>query len=208
MLIDYFSKRLQPATTMVGHKYDLIVEDSEVKNEFRDEPEQPVATSFVTAWWKQLLCNLLAAFVGAGLTLVATRGFSIPQSNSSTSVALTQPAADLAMSTTTTTATVTETITQTIATTSTSIGTRTKTITADLSQSTENGEEIKALIPDPLADNPLAGQVLDCGYTPEDARAKGCVYDVMMQDWVPEPCYDAVLTERYLSQGNWTSTLR
>ncbi len=52
--------------------------------------------------------------------------------------------------------------------------------------------------------NMLAGKILDCGYSPEEARAKGCVYDVMMQDWVPEPCYDSVLTERYLAQGNWT----
>ncbi|KAH0837273.1 hypothetical protein AYO21_09980 [Fonsecaea monophora] len=50
----------------------------------------------------------------------------------------------------------------------------------------------------------LTGQILDCGYNPEEARAKGCVYDVMMQDWVPEPCYDPILTERYLAQGNWT----
>jgi len=52
--------------------------------------------------------------------------------------------------------------------------------------------------------NPLTGKILDCGHTPAEARAKGCVYDVMMQDWVPEPCYDGVLTERYLAEGNWT----
>ncbi|KAL6247648.1 hypothetical protein RBB50_004996 [Rhinocladiella similis] len=52
--------------------------------------------------------------------------------------------------------------------------------------------------------NPLAGIVLDCGYSPAEARAKGCVYDVMMQDWVPEPCYDGLLTERYLARGNYT----
>lgn len=52
--------------------------------------------------------------------------------------------------------------------------------------------------------NMLAGTILDCGYSPEEARAKGCVYDVMMQDWVPEPCYDSVLTEKYLAEGNWT----
>jgi len=56
------------------------------------------------------------------------------------------------------------------------------------------------------AENPsnLVGKILDCGGSPADARAKGCVYDVMMQDWVPEPCYDAVLTEKYLAEGNWT----
>ncbi|KIW16561.1 hypothetical protein PV08_03749 [Exophiala spinifera] len=52
--------------------------------------------------------------------------------------------------------------------------------------------------------DPLEGVVLDCGWSPEEARAKGCVYDVMMQDWVPEPCYDGLLTERYLARGNYT----
>lgn len=50
----------------------------------------------------------------------------------------------------------------------------------------------------------LAGKILDCGHSPEEARAAGCVYDVMMQDWVPEPCFDEVLTERYLAEGNYT----
>jgi len=50
----------------------------------------------------------------------------------------------------------------------------------------------------------LAGRVLDCGHSPKEARAAGCVFDVMMQDWVPEPCYDEVLTERYLVEGNYT----
>ncbi|KEF57288.1 uncharacterized protein A1O9_05205 [Exophiala aquamarina CBS 119918] len=50
----------------------------------------------------------------------------------------------------------------------------------------------------------LLGKILDCGHSFEEARAKGCVYDVMMQDWVPEPCYDPVLTERYLAEGNYT----
>jgi len=53
-------------------------------------------------------------------------------------------------------------------------------------------------------DDELHGAVLDCGHSPEEARAQGCVYDVMMQDWVPEPCYDPVLTERYLAEGNYT----
>ncbi|KAK5051617.1 hypothetical protein LTR84_003269 [Exophiala bonariae] len=52
--------------------------------------------------------------------------------------------------------------------------------------------------------NPLAGKILDCGGNPQEAREKGCVYDVMMQDWVPLPCYDEVLTEKYLAEGNWT----
>ncbi|KAK3177735.1 hypothetical protein Dsin_033214 [Dipteronia sinensis] len=49
-----------------------------------------------------------------------------------------------------------------------------------------------------------AGTILDCGSNPAEARAKDCVYDVMMQDWMPRPCYDEKLSERYLATGNWT----
>jgi len=44
----------------------------------------------------------------------------------------------------------------------------------------------------------------ECGGTPEEARANGCVYDVMMQLWTPPECMDAPLSERYLEAGNWT----
>jgi hypothetical protein len=43
-----------------------------------------------------------------------------------------------------------------------------------------------------------------CGSTPTEARALGCVYDVMMQDWTPAECYDSILTEKYLASNNWT----
>eukprot|EP00249_Psilotum_nudum_P034443 c53501_g1_i1 orf=306-896(+) len=49
-----------------------------------------------------------------------------------------------------------------------------------------------------------AGTILDCGQTPDEARAKDCVFDVMMQDWMPRPCYDEAISERYLKAGNWT----
>ena len=58
-----------------------------------------------------------------------------------------------------------------------------------------------------ISPNMLVGTILDCGGNPSEARAKGCIYDVMMQDWVPEPCYDSVLTERYLANHNWTMKL-
>lgn len=48
------------------------------------------------------------------------------------------------------------------------------------------------------------GRIHECGHTPEEARAKGCVFDVMMQDWMPSACYDRALSERYLATGNWT----
>lgn len=44
----------------------------------------------------------------------------------------------------------------------------------------------------------------ECGSTPDEARANGCVYDVMMQLWTPPECMDTPLSERYLEAGNWT----
>ena len=55
-------------------------------------------------------------------------------------------------------------------------------------------------------DDPTKGldQIQHCGGNFEEARALGCVYDVMMQLWMPPACYDSVLTERFLADGNWT----
>jgi len=46
--------------------------------------------------------------------------------------------------------------------------------------------------------------IKDCGYDAASARAKGCVFDVMMQLWMSPECYDGTLSERYLAAGNWT----
>lgn len=43
-----------------------------------------------------------------------------------------------------------------------------------------------------------------CGGTPDEARAAGCVFDVMMQLWTPPECMDTSLSERFLEAGNWT----
>ncbi|KIV79957.1 hypothetical protein PV11_07496 [Exophiala sideris] len=47
-------------------------------------------------------------------------------------------------------------------------------------------------------------EIQSCGYNAEEARAKGCVFDVMMQLWTPADCYDQVLSDRFLAEGNWT----
>src|SRR5436309_1479590 len=57
---------------------------------------------------------------------------------------------------------------------------------------TAPAEEAKA----PLSDASLA--ISDCGYTPDEARSKGCIFDVMMQLWTPPACYDGKLSERFL----------
>ncbi|KAJ9606169.1 hypothetical protein H2200_009130 [Cladophialophora chaetospira] len=166
-----------------GHRYEPVNEGDDVADDAQDtstliakegadikQAPQHTSRTVVISWWKFLLCNLLAAVVGAGATfLIARFCFSgIQPSGSSTAVVAASPAP------------------------TSSAGVALPTL------STEHKEE------DLAKPNPLTGKVLDCGYSPEEARAKGCVYDVMMQDWVPEPCYDEVLTKKYLAEGNWT----
>lgn len=43
----------------------------------------------------------------------------------------------------------------------------------------------------------------DCGHSPEEARAKGCVYDVMLVAWLHADCFDRELHETYLSDTDW-----
>jgi len=90
--------------------------------------------------------------------------------------------------------------TQPSGSTAASVATSTS-LSADLTLPTSSAEHVEGKISSP---GMLAGEILDCGWSPEEARAKGCVYDVMMQDWVPVPCYDSDLTEKYLAEGNWT----
>jgi len=47
-------------------------------------------------------------------------------------------------------------------------------------------------------------QISSCGGSAEEARALGCIFDVMMQLWMPVECYDQALSERFLAEGNWT----
>jgi hypothetical protein len=165
-----------------GHRYAPVNEGDDVRDDAQDTTtliaKEGVNLKDVTprpsrtielSWWKFLLCNLLAAIVGAGAMFVIARFLpSIPSGSNTTAVVAPSPtsAADLALP----------------------------------SLSTEHAE-----LPEDFGDSSgMVGKILDCGYSPEQAREKGCVYDVMMQDWVPVPCYDAVLTEKYLAEGNWT----
>ncbi len=42
-----------------------------------------------------------------------------------------------------------------------------------------------------------------CGETPAQARASSCVFDVMLQSWVPSDCYYEELSEKYLATYRW-----
>jgi hypothetical protein len=46
--------------------------------------------------------------------------------------------------------------------------------------------------------------IQNCGNNPDEARANGCIFDVMMQLWTPAACFDEILSNRFLEVGNWT----
>lgn len=147
------------------HKYELIKEGGDGADEPQSRPQHtriPVTSS----WWKFLLCNLVAAGVGAGATFLIGRSTFTSQPTSVSSSSL----ADAVFP-------------------------------AGASLSSDTAELLTGKV---VAPNMKVGEILDCGWSTEEARAKNCVYDVMMQDWVPEPCYDGILTETWLAKGNWT----
>lgn len=152
---------------------EVIVKESELLIKEKDDiSAQPHyrTVPVVTSWWKFLLCNLLAACLGAAAVFLMAGDFVIAQPGSSSA--------------------------NSVATTT--------TLSASLTTSTASVAPVAHAQAATSSQVPVDEEILDCGGTPEEARAKGCIYDVMMQDWVPEPCYDAVLTERYLAKGNWT----
>lgn len=44
----------------------------------------------------------------------------------------------------------------------------------------------------------------ECGWSVAEAKANDCVFDVMMSSWLPRPCYDKELSEKYLAANNFT----
>jgi hypothetical protein len=63
---------------------------------------------------------------------------------------------------------------------------------------------VTAFFARPTKEAPLPPAITHCGHNADEARAQGCVYDVMMQLWMPPECYDENLTEHFLAMGNWT----
>ena len=66
------------------------------------------------------------------------------------------------------------------------------------------GEDKSSKVSDFDADIAQPAHIQNCGYTPDQARANGCIFDVMMQLWTPADCFDESLSERFLEVGNWT----
>jgi hypothetical protein len=44
----------------------------------------------------------------------------------------------------------------------------------------------------------------NCGNSVEEARSLGCIYDMMGQSWIPAPCYQPAISEKYFTLSNWT----
>lgn len=46
-------------------------------------------------------------------------------------------------------------------------------------------------------------RLLTCGSDVATARASGCRYDVLLNNWVPGPCYDQEFVDEYLDDDSW-----
>lgn len=42
-----------------------------------------------------------------------------------------------------------------------------------------------------------------CGSSPEEAKQRNCMYDILSNHWVPKPCADQRSVEEYQSDGSW-----
>ena len=157
------------------HQYDRVSESDDLSKEgdamINEEPRF-IRVQVGTPWWKLVVCNLVALFLGGALMYAITRSGVVEKVVSS-------PA------TTSAAALVTASSTSSV-----------------VPEPTEKPKLSFNIPSDPGA--AMYGKILDCGGNPQQAREKGCIYDVMMQDWVPKPCYDEKLTQEYLKKGNWT----
>ena len=45
--------------------------------------------------------------------------------------------------------------------------------------------------------------LLTCGNTTESARAQDCKYDILLNSWVPAPCYDSEFITEYTDDSSW-----
>lgn len=43
----------------------------------------------------------------------------------------------------------------------------------------------------------ISDQILECGTSAQEARERGCVFDIMHYSWTPAPCFNQTLSEEY-----------
>lgn len=48
-----------------------------------------------------------------------------------------------------------------------------------------------------------AGTAQPCGSSPVEAKAAGCVFDLMTVSWLPLECYDSELTAQFMEEWPW-----
>jgi len=46
-------------------------------------------------------------------------------------------------------------------------------------------------------------EALPCGKTPEEARARGCEFDMLVTAWLPPKCIDRDLVDEFMEVGQW-----
>lgn len=56
---------------------------------------------------------------------------------------------------------------------------------------------------DVVSQQKTSTRTLSCGNSTVEARALGCKFDPLSFLWVPEPCFDAEMTEAYQKAVNW-----
>lgn len=48
-----------------------------------------------------------------------------------------------------------------------------------------------------------SARLLSCGNSVSSARAAGCKYDILLNNWVPAPCYDQEFIDEYTDDASW-----
>jgi len=56
---------------------------------------------------------------------------------------------------------------------------------------------------DPRHNVTSGAKLTSCGNSTEEARARGCKYDVLLNNWVPAPCFDQEWVDEYLEDNSW-----
>ncbi|RKF80147.1 hypothetical protein GcM1_196030 [Golovinomyces cichoracearum] len=46
-------------------------------------------------------------------------------------------------------------------------------------------------------------QLIECGNSTQEAKSRGCQFDVLLNHWVPAPCIDNEFLEEYMDDESW-----
>lgn len=48
-------------------------------------------------------------------------------------------------------------------------------------------------------------RLLECGNSTQEAKSRGCEYDLLLNSWVPAPCIDHEFVDEYLDDNSWAA---